>query len=164
MKKIKFIRQRKHSSNCGTVALLNALKIAGYDVTYKKDAVRLNKLCKCYDGILPENFDEAIRKFDGLDIFPKKNSFVAPPIKLIDEHLSLGGFFVIGYIYKYKKQIRRTHFTLCIGKKNKKYILVNNTTDKTISYIWRRTLIKMLRFSDLECGGSDVWFLFKRSN
>jgi hypothetical protein len=166
LRKPRYLRQRDLYS-CGVIALLNALKWAGYNITYRKDFDKAKRACKCTpDGVYPNDFDVAIRRYKKLIVLPDEHSFEAPSIKLLDEHLALGGAFVLSFIYKYHGVVEVLHMTLCIGKSNGQYVMVNNSEGaiKTISKVKRKTMIKMLRYADPDAGCSEVWFLFRLDN
>lgn len=156
---------RQHDQfNCGPVALLNALKWAGYPYTLK-DLPRLSRLCKCkpgdLGGTLTCDFDRALRRYKRLIVLPDDGPFERPYISMIDEHLDLGGVVVFSYIYKYHGRVEVSHLTLCIGREGKHYIFANDGQHKLLARRRRKTVVNMLRFSDPLCGCCDVWFLFQ---
>ena len=160
---LKYIKQYDKYS-CGAVAVLNALKWAGYDLTYRRDFKRICKLCKCNvgEGTFPWDLDAGLRRHRKLAILPEEEAYSAPSIKLVDKLLSLGSACIISYIYKYRGQVCEAHVVLCIGKKGKQYVMVNRGGRcKTVCLIPRQTMVRMLRYSDADYGGSDVWFVFR---
>jgi hypothetical protein len=161
----RYVRQ-KDDYGCGPIAVLNALKWAGYDAQYKRDYARLIRLCKCTKGgTIDDNFNKAIRQYKRLLVYPRKNPMYAPPISLVDACLDDGGAVAMGFIYKYAGVVVAEHFTLCVGKVNKRYVFINNIRtihQRTVTLQNRRTVVKMLRFSDEGCRCS-VWFLHRRS-
>lgn len=162
----RYLKQRNRFS-CGVIALLNVLKWAGYNITYKRDFKRAYNSCKCSrDGVYPNYFDIAIRRYKNLVVMPEDGPFNAPPISLVDECLDNYGSVVFAYIYKYKGKIEVSHLTLCIGKVGKQYLFVNNSTGaKKVLILQRRsTVVKMLRFSDPDFGGCECWFLTRLGN
>jgi hypothetical protein len=163
-RKPKYARQLDDFS-CGPVAVLNALKWVGYDANYKRDHKRLVKLCRCTkDGTHDEGFDRAIRNYKHLLVYPRKYPKYRASIHLLDVCLEDGGAVAMGFIYKHDGVVVAEHFTLCIGKRKNGYVFVNNTRKcykKTITIQRRRTVVRMLRFSD-DGSGCSVWFLHKR--
>jgi hypothetical protein len=165
-KQPRYLKQRDKYS-CGAIALLNALKWAGYQINYRRDFGRAYRACKCNkDGVYTNNFDTAIRRYKKLIVLPECESFEAPPIKLIDECLENHGAIAMAYIYKYNGHVEVSHMTLCIGRKGNQYVFVNNARQakKAITLHKRSTVVKMLRFRDPYCGGCEVWFLNKLLN
>jgi hypothetical protein len=62
----RYARQRD-SYSCAAIALLNSLKWAGYDVSYRRDFGRVCKVCKCSkEGTFSFDFDAAIRHYKKL--------------------------------------------------------------------------------------------------
>lgn len=159
---LRWIKQRDQYS-CGVVAVINALKWAGYNATYNKDFKRLKKACKCtFEGTFVEDLDRVIRSYKGLIVLPEDEPMSAPSIKLVDDCLGAGGAIIISYIAKSKGEISVSHLTLCIGKSGKRYVFINDSSrGKTVTKHSRAAFIKMLRCSDTEYGGSDVWFLMR---
>lgn len=159
----RYIKQRDHHS-CGPVALLNALKWAGYKVSYNKHFRSIYRSCKCSDtGTFDCDFDSAIRRYRHLIVMPEDGPFEQPYIGLIDEHLDNGGAVVFSYIYKSCRGMD-SHLSLCIGRSGKTYMFVNDSEFKpTICKRKRKTVVKMLKFKD-DGVGSFVWFIERLNN
>jgi hypothetical protein len=158
----KYLRQRDDFS-CGPIALMNVLKWAGYNITYK-DHTRFVKMCKCSKtGTFSDAFDDALRRYTKLMVLPDDGPFPAPKIELVDECLAVGGVVVFSYFYKYGGKTRISHLTVCIGAQDGRYVFVNDSPQylkRTITTHKRKTVVKMLQFRD--CGSEcDVWFVHK---
>lgn len=162
---MRYIRQKPYSNACGPVAIINALKWAGYSAT-NECLPWVSTRAWCYGGgTTNTDFNRVIRSFDHLQVLPGKSPFYAPPIDLIDYCLASGGAFAIGYTYKRNGKVISRHFSLCVARRGKSYVFVNDAPrkyKKTVHNVRRSTLVKMLKFRDEYGGKAAVWFLDRR--
>lgn len=157
---LKYFKQYD-SFSCGPIALMNALVWAGYNITYDKDFERISRAMKMdEDGASTHNLNKAIRRYKKLYVLPEEGSFEGPSIKLIDEHLSLGGSFIIGYFLTRKGKVYRNHYTFCVGSCGEQYTMINNGK-RIVENVDRDSLVRMLRTKDEDGDEADIWFLFK---
>lgn len=149
--KVRWVRQRDHYS-CGPVAVLNILKWMGHPWTYKM-LPALQVVCKCdVDvGTGRQNIERAMAK---LGINKKRKVF--PKLRDIDAHLDSGGIILLEYFWTEFDG----HYALCIGRTKKHYIMVNDSSKKTITK-WNRNdlrgIIKWCRVDEKPW----TWFVYK---
>jgi len=161
---IKYLKQREQGT-CGPVAIINALKWAGLRVTEKTHKKRIRQLTSCsmhhgrgFRGCFPYDIDYALSRYKS--IYACCNHSGQPNTKLseIDKHLDYGGSLLIRYFWK----PNCGHYTLCIGRTPKTYILVNDSGEKTVIRRSRKTMTRMLSTVNYSFGAKEypvVWFL-----
>lgn len=156
---VRYVKQRDYTS-CGPVALINILKWANCNVTYKSFIEDARILCNHEPG--PDggthiwDMEHALKRI-GIRKKRRKN----PTLEEIDKHIDSGGIVLIEYYAPYKNKFLdkgEGHFSLCIGRTDKTYILVNDGTKNTVGKRNRMTMKIMLY------GGKDnryAWFISK---
>ena len=108
---IRYVRQQD-AYRCGPISILNALKWAGRDVTYKKDLARISRSCKCIypNGTTRGCFDRCLRiEGRGHLGIVKKMSF---SIRDIDNHLEDGGAALINHAWRDESGDLSGHYCL----------------------------------------------------
>lgn len=167
-KKIKYIKQRDVSS-CGPVAIINILKWLGYNVTYKFIHIA-RWACKWQDareceggGSTARDIEKALKYFS-----INKKRKICPTLKEIDEHIDSGGIVLLFYCLLNKKIASmlpllpknifiNSHFSLCIGRTKKTYIMINDGTKYTVGYRSRKTISNVIEY---EPNGEKCWAWF----
>jgi len=91
---MRYIKQ-KDTYSCGPIALINAMKWAGFNYTYK-DLKRMQRLCKCKypNGTHWRDMTNAIRDMSKLMTTTRKNW---PLILDIIKHLEKDGVVILAY-------------------------------------------------------------------
>jgi hypothetical protein len=161
----KYIRQTRRTT-CGPVAVLNALKWAGYNFTRES---HFNKLCKelqwspyhkmGYVGTHPYYIRKTLEKYPKIRTLYTSNCI---DIKDLDRCLDFDDFsFIIRYFYKLGKETIG-HYVFCPKRTLKKYIFINDKYGKTIMYRSRSTMSNRLKQTS-DCGFTlhqpYVWLL-----
>jgi hypothetical protein len=152
----RYVKQYDGTS-CGPIALINTLKWLGYSVSY--DFLNIAKhLCR-WKGIRGGTSDLDLEK--ALDYFRvEKKRVVKPSIEELDKHLDSGGAAIISYFNIYSMpgfKKNAGHFTLCIGRTDKTYLMVNDRTNRTTNRRHRKTMKAIL---DHEVGREKCWAWF----
>lgn len=139
---MKYVAQRNLYS-CGPIAIINALKWAGQNVTYKKYYKKLIRKTKCtYSGTHDLNISVAL--FDYVNSFNKIEWLVEPTIKDINKHLSSGGAAIISYdLLSNEVKERECHFLLVVKKEKEYYHVVNGTQGGKAFEKWHKSIINM---------------------
>ena len=138
---VRYIKQRDHTS-CGPVAVINILKWLGYKVSYDSFIHSARYLCGHEPG--PEggtNITGVEKALKHLGV--KKRRVKNPSLDDIDRHIDSGGIVLLEYVAPYKNEFLNKgegHFSICIGRTAKTYILVNDGTKNTIG---RRSRMSM---------------------
>ena len=132
---VRFNKQYDNYS-CGPVAILNALKWAGYNCTYKQDFHFIKELCECvnepdWQGTHYLNLSSALKEYRIKFKFIRK-----PSLFQIVTHLEKGGAVILRVLFKEEENHQDTffgHYFLCFDFDSKKSIfkVVNYLTDKT---------------------------------
>ena len=147
--------------SCGPVAILNALKWAGIPVTEKR---HLNIIRDLTDadvgrGVWPWDLDDALMIVPGVRV---KKRIESPRLAVLDKHIDGGGAAVVLYLFRDKKEIEG-HYTLCIGRTKKYYIVVNDKEDGgTITRMARKTMYRGLTLVDKIAGANHygtIWLI-----
>ena len=150
--RIKWIKQRDEYS-CGPVAIINILKWLGVNATYKW-LPAVQNLCRCdIDGTSTADIESALKR---LCIKYKKR--MSPSLKKIDDHLNRNGIALVEYYYAQDEG----HFALCIKKTKKQYTLVNDVKEITVSRIYRKGFIKLIRSHRVN-EAPLIWFIYGNS-
>ena len=166
---IRYLRQ-KEKGTCGPVAIINALKWAGIKATEKTHKKKIKQLTshnmrhgRGFKGCFPYDVNYALSCYKS--IYACCNHTGQPNTKLskIDKHLDYGGSLLIRYFWK----PGHGHYTFCIGRTSKTYLLVNDSREKTIIRRSRKTMEKMLSTANYAFGAKEypiVWFLLTSSS
>jgi len=128
MAKPRYAKQRDKWS-CGPTALLNVLKWAGYDVTYKDDIGWLSEECGAErtKGTFIWKFDRALRhvsKRHNLDL----KMVNAPSSEVLENHVRGGGLAVVYYSYSLKDSIGHYMLINSVSPSGKSYTCINDST------------------------------------
>lgn len=145
---VRYVKQRDASS-CGPVAIINIFKWMNCPITY--DFIHVaRQLCNWNNardecgGTTDYNIEKAMRV-----LRIKKKRKISPTIEEINKHLDNGGAILIGYWFPVKENNtlvkNEGHYTLCIGRTKKQYIMVNDN-NKTIARKKAQTIEKMLKY------------------
>lgn len=156
---VRYVKQRDETS-CGPVAIINVLKWMGYKVSY--DFIHTARyLCNWEDtwsadpGATDLDVERALKK---LDI--KKKRRIKPTLKEIDKHIDSGGIILLGYYNVYSLpgfKLHEGHYSLCIGRTKKTYIMVNDLPDTTVG---KRHRSAMQRIVNNKVNGRKCWAWF----
>lgn len=157
-KKIRYIRQRDRDS-CGPVAVLNILKWLGCQISYKEYISTVKYLCLHESGVDGGTYTEGMRNaLKCLNIKHVRKKFKS--LNQIDNHLDKGGVVLFDYQVSCRLKSgvikEEWHYSLCIGKTKKSYIIVNDGTKQTIGKRLRKTVDRML---DKNNSDSAVWLI-----
>jgi hypothetical protein len=98
----RYVKQRDLYS-CGPIAVANALKWAGKDISYKKHHKGFKRLCGAHNikGVRPRNLEKAL-KVAGKGLF-SITPVCKPKLEEIDKHLSGNGCIVLSYAWTERK-------------------------------------------------------------
>jgi len=159
----RYIRQKDFTS-CGPVALINILKWFGCNVSYKDYIEIARGLCDHISGSDGGTEDKGMaRALKAHKISFKK--IKNPTLVQLDKHLDSGGIILLDYAVPCMSKLSPIpfevgdwHFTLCIGRTNKTYIMVNDATKNTVGKRSRQTIQIMLKWD-----GNDhfAWMIKK---
>ena len=146
---MRYKRQRKNSYFCGPVALLNAMKFTGKQISWDKNREQLKTLCNYNQGsgVTVNNLHLACIKI--LDPLFKPGRIVKKPnLTYMDKALNKGQAIVLRFFHG-PYYSRSGHYVLVVGKTNKTYAVVNlGNYYKTVTRVSRKGMSKMLRFTD----------------
>jgi hypothetical protein len=99
VRRVRFVNQRDDFS-CGTIALLNALKWLGKDVTYRKDFNRIKCLCKTTTkGTFISDIYSALRALQITSKYRDSDEYSPSELLL---HLYEGGSLILALDWKRK--------------------------------------------------------------
>ena len=161
MEKIRYTKQYDHYS-CGPVAIINALKWAGYSASLKKDKPRILKISKCKPpkGTSVFNLNKAILRCLELDLEYDD----CPDLRTLRAHLrTRQGAAILRYKWWSKKRkCWQGHYFLTTGltSSGKYYYVINMFTGKVKQRRLAKKFIKELSRNreQLRC-----WYLTKSS-
>lgn len=159
--------------SCGPVAIINALKWAGFPATLKNDYKWLAEVLDCEDesGCVHPDVDRCLRD-EGKNLFTV-HGVPCPSIKEIEAHLRKEDRAVlISCIWRNKKNSEEAlHATLFlkISRSGRSFTGVNVVKGETLKLVRRRTLVRCLRrrfrgssyFAELLAPVPFAWFLTK---
>jgi len=157
---MRYIKQ-KDTYSCGPVALINALKWAGFKYTYK-DLKRFQRLCKCTypNGCSWNDFTSAIRSMSKLMTTTRKNW---PGILDINNHLREGGIIVLSYRLD---PLDNSHYLLIVDydPAKKEYTVVNKDggekrAESKISWGDMAEILKHHYVVERRLESPSAWFL-----
>lgn len=119
---MRYIKQRDTYS-CGSVAVINALKWAGYKITYNSHIKRIKKLTRNnIDGVRNEDMIKALRKYKGIKATFKRSI----SLKEANKQLEKGNSLIIGFDYRDKYNEWCGHSIFVASKIDKQYKVVND--------------------------------------
>jgi hypothetical protein len=166
--KIKYVKQRDKSS-CGPIAIINILKWLGHNVTY--DFIHIARwVCQWKDardfgggGVTARDMEKALKYFG-----VKKTRKVRPTLEQINNHIDSGGIVLLSYsipnnsaksVFPFLPEslFAWGHFSLCIRRTGKSYIMVNDGTTNTVGRRSKDTMKKMIGY---EPDGEKCWAWF----
>ncbi len=162
----RYIKQRD-KFRCGPVAVMNALKWAGEDVSYVADRDRLDKLCNCGpppSGTNHPGFDRALRAA-GKGIYSVRKVRY-PTLREIEEHLQNGHAVVFNYYWRDEEEgtsARHFEFLVGVSPSGKSIYVVNGSNCWTTLHRVTRERFKKeeLRFQRVD-PRYTAWFLKKK--
>lgn len=161
---VRFLRQRDQYS-CGPIAILNALKWAGLQLTYKDNFKQIKKLCKTTAswGTTPENITNVLSKYTEHLNFEIKALIT---LKDIERHLKKGGAVILEYWFKENLDIYDGHYVFIFQIFGKDFVVANGIDGKEAIHICSRKELKsMLRCKRYRNTGSpSAWLLIGDDN
>jgi hypothetical protein len=109
---------------CGPVAVINAVKWAGGNLT-KKDLPRLTKMCECTfsNGTKVRNLQKALKRYEK---FFRITMLFDPPKARLDKHLLQGHAAIMDYTDFWDKEAFLGHYILIVEKKDNYYTICND--------------------------------------
>ena len=136
---VKYSKQL-NETDCGPMAVLNTLKWAGYKVSTKRGYKSIKRSCEWSPGTGTWVSDvvRTLRKYSKL----KTRVLVRPSMKDLDSLLDKGYVFILRYTHD---DGSGGHFSLCIGKSDKKFFFINDSSIKTDRARLRKTVNCYLR-------------------
>lgn len=152
--------------SCGPIAILNALKWAGLDVTLQQLPL-LEYRCRIIDpesddeddqGTWNHDFDRVLR-WAGKKAFKKVLRRKNPSLKEIKEHLKSGGAICLNY-YWIDDKLRQEgqHLTFLSGMKRGLIQTINDHDDpEKVQLRTSKTIKKWLSIKEIEC--PVAWFV-----
>ena len=114
-----------------------------------------------FGGSFPYDVHHALSCYKSINVCCNYNCKPKTELSEIDKHLDDDGSLLIRYFWEPGKG----HYTFCIGKTPKTYILVNDSRTKTIIKRSRITMNKMLSTINYAFGVEEypiVWFLKRK--
>lgn len=137
IKKVKYLRQ-KDSSSCGPIAVINAMKWLGYNVT--SDFIPFCKwLCLCKDSIKTSGGTRQEDLHNAIKFLELKNTLIkhsGKNIKKINDHLDANGSVLLIYSFYEGKErdpdSKNVHAALIIKKSKRYYTIVNDSVSDTV--------------------------------
>lgn len=138
---VKYSKQL-NKTDCGPMAVLNALKWAGYPVSCRRGYKSIKKNCKwkAGQGTYYSDIYKTLQKYSKL----KSRIIKSPKLKELDSLLEKGYTFILLYTHKHG---RCSHFIFCSGKSSKKYFFKNDSSVYTNRARVRKTINSYLRKS-----------------
>jgi len=151
----RYIKQR-HERSCGPTALMNAVKWAGYSLSYEDYIDYYAKLCDYKKGddfgTHWLNLHRAILATPELKLVALLNR---PTLRQLDRFLNKGFSAIVRY-----KHSKGGHFAFVPKHTAKFYYMVNGPRSKaTLCRISRKDISKKLRYVDLQGETSKIWIL-----
>jgi len=156
---VRYLKQRDGYS-CGPVAVLNAMKWAGFEVTGENLKVfRWIALCTSPHGCWPRHLHNLIKLQ-----FERKASAMKgkPTMKYMDKWLDQGNSIIMRYFWHDKERNKRVGHYIFIPDRTEKYYKVCNDgrNRPALTMISRKTMnnyLRMQRKGDTCC----TWFIRK---
>lgn len=159
---MRYLKQRNKYA-CGPVAIMNALKWANINVSYKKHFNKIKKLTDCInDGSYYDGIVKAIKNYSKVFNFVE-NHFIE--ICDIDGYIKNGASIILEYYYKDSESSDgySGHYVFIPGKWGKYYLLVNNYQEGEALQICSRRELKNMIKSKITFGrDARAIILFKR--
>ena len=140
---VKYVKQQDRF-RCGPVAIINAMRWAGKDVSYKKAIPRLTTSCKCKSpkGTKFRPFIKTLRK-EGKRLF-KIRSIVEPLFCEIEDALLEGD----AVVWNFKGQFGR-HYALIVDMKKKTFGVANFGQDyEPLTYVSHQEIEQIIEQDD----------------
>jgi|15BtaG_2_1085339.scaffolds.fasta_scaffold46470_2 hypothetical protein len=139
---MRYVKQRNNTS-CGPIAVLNALKWAGFKFTMKNSYKRLAKKCKynVSEGAWPIDVLNAISSYKRLTVTPD-----APTkIQDLDDRIRAGSSCILTYYwYDEGAQEVLSHYTFISEMQGTSFVC-HNIDDVSTAIVPRKDMITLLR-------------------
>lgn len=155
---IRFAKQR-NTYSCGPVAIINALKWAGRNITYIKHFKKIKKLCYTTSeyGTTPDGITNALEHYKKYISFERKELIT---LREIDQHLSEGGALILEYWFKECGNNYDGHYSFIFRMNEKDFIAVNNMNEITVKKCNRVSLRNILSCKKYRHTGSpSAWLI-----
>ncbi len=162
--KIRYCKQRR-LSNCGPVAILNALKHYNLPVTYKKNIPKIEKSMDFEnDGIWPSRFDKHVHKY------LRCHRKIQPTLAQLKKHLLSGGTAIMVYRYGMGRT-NNGHYAFISGVKGNLFHFKNDSglysvnRKRRTSSVVKKLKCRIRRYdSDRRASYPWIWFISGAKN
>jgi len=156
----RYLKQRNDFS-CGPTTIINAMRWLGIK-TSRNDLRLITKECKTSkDGTWPEDFERVLEKYIPRNMYIDDLSFM-----YLNHYLAFNRAVILSYSYTPDDGIEDGHYTLCIGNKNEKYIMVNDICTRdgeiikpTVSLKTKQDMSEILYYTDIDEKHTDAWLI-----
>lgn len=144
--------------SCGPIAVLNALKWSGMQVTRKSHMKRVNRLCNAgIAGVLDRDITKALSNYRRLKFRVRRYVIM----RQLDAHLRRGGSAIIAYEFRLGKDDEFGHYIFVPGKRDEDFVVVNDSFADTLAYCTREEMVDLLRYRGFP-GSPCAWLISKR--
>jgi len=160
---IRYIKQRKDSSDCGPIAIINACKYYGVNLRHKEIPL-IRMLCASKKAVPVDRLDKTIRVMGDLFRFTVKRKLSPPKLHEFREYIKKdGNAAILCYlVQRLPGDYYLAHYILCIGYEDNKFIVVNDEESQTVSYLTNVEMNSYLKFGSKKHKLPDIWFLKKK--
>jgi hypothetical protein len=146
-----------NESSCGPVALLNAIKWAGYVATNKSHLRYYKNLCKYNEGTYSKDLHRALKTVPELKIVKRSRSLT---LCKLDKQLDIGNAVILTEHVNWEPG----HYVFVSKRTSCFYTVINyysgkTDTFKTIKRVSRTKMSKLLSQKSMHGDKPEAWFL-----